>query len=104
MAIRKTVLAMALFLAAAPVVAQDIQFTLVNQSGVDITELYARAAGNADWEENILAGASLPTGNDGTVTIAGAGVCEFNLKMVFSDGDTLEDRANLCENPSYTIN
>lgn len=101
---RKTLMAMVAVLAAAPALAQDIQFTIVNQSGVDITELYARAAGAGDWEENILAGATLPSGNDGTVTIAGAGACEFDLRMVFADGDTLEDRANLCENPSYTIN
>jgi hypothetical protein len=89
---------------AAPVVAQDVNFTLVNASGVDMVELYARAVGAADWEENILGGGSLPSGSDGTVSIAGAGACDFELKMVFADGDALEDRANLCTNPSYTIN
>jgi hypothetical protein len=103
---KRSVLAFGLVaaLVAGPALAQDVTFTLVNSSGVDMTELYARAVGAADWEDNILAGGTLPTGNEGAVTIAGAGVCDFELRMVFADGDTLEDSANLCTNPSYTIN
>lgn len=102
--VRLAPLALVAAIAGAPVLAQDLVFTLVNDSGVDMTELYARPAGSADWEENILSGGSLPTGNNGQVTIAASQGCDYDLRMVFADGEALEDRANICENASYTIN
>lgn len=90
---------------AAPVAAQDLVFTVTNDSGVDLVELYASAADAASWEENILSGQVLPTGSAGEVTIAGAGAnCAFDLRMVFSDGDVLEDSADICSGAGYTIN
>jgi hypothetical protein len=90
---------------AAPVAAQDLVFTVTNSSGVDLVELYTSSSEAASWEENILAGQVLPSGASGDVTIAGAGEnCAFDLRMVFSDGDVLEDSTNLCEAAGYTIN
>ncbi len=90
---------------AAPVAAQDLVFTVTNDSGVDLVELYASSRDAASWEDNILAGQVLPSGASGEVTIAGAGEnCAFDLRMVFSDGDVLEDSADICQAPSYTIN
>ncbi len=89
---------------AVPAAADDLSFTIVNNSGVDLTELYASPANSGTWEENILGGATMPSGNNGNVNIASASGCDYDLKMVFGDGDVLEDKANLCDGASYTIN
>ena len=52
-----------------------------------------------------LAGQVLPSGANGEVTITGAGDnCAFDLRMVFSDGDVIEDSTDLCAASGYTIN
>jgi hypothetical protein len=88
-----------------PAVAQDLVFTVTNQSGVDLVELYASSSEASSWEDNILAGQVLPSGASGEVSITGAGEnCAFDLRMVFSDGDVIEYSADICSAPSYTIN
>ncbi|HEX9857646.1 MAG TPA: hypothetical protein VGA75_04765 [Paracoccaceae bacterium] len=90
---------------AAPAFAEDLAFTLSNNSGVDLVEFYASPVGVANWEEDILGGAVLTSGASGEVTIAdGRDVCDYDLRMVFADGDVLEETGNLCETGSYTIN
>jgi hypothetical protein len=89
---------------AVPAFAQELVFTVVNNSGVDLTELYASPANAGTWEENILGGAVMSTGASGNVNIANGAGCEYDLKMVFSDGDVLQDKANLCDQATYTIN
>ncbi|MGB8814495.1 MAG: hypothetical protein WCC57_15050 [Paracoccaceae bacterium] len=90
---------------AAPVMAADLSFTLANNSGADLTEFYASPVGVADWQENILDGQTLPAGSSGQVAISDSGdVCDWDLRMVFADGDVLEESGNLCETGSYTIN
>lgn len=90
---------------AGPALAQELVFTLTNNSGADLIELYASPAQSASWEENILAGATLPSGGSGDVTIAGGREqCAYDLRMVFSDGDVLEDSTDLCAAGTYTIN
>lgn len=89
--------------AATPVLAQDLTFTLANHSGADLTEFYASPVGVDSWEENILGGAVLASGASGQVAISGAAGCDYDLRMVFADGDVLEDSGNLCETGSYTI-
>ena len=90
---------------AGPALAQDLVFTLSNNSAADLIELYASPAQAASWEENILAGASLPSGGSGDVTIAGGREqCAYDLRMVFSDGDVLEDSTDLCATGTYAIN
>jgi hypothetical protein len=90
---------------AAPVAAKDMLFTVTNKSGVDLVELYASSTEASGWEENILAGQVLPSGSSGEVTISDAGeTCAFKVRMVFSDGDILEDQTDLCTSSGYTIN
>ena len=33
----------------------------------------------------------------------GAAVCAYDLRMVFSDGDVLEDSTDLCQASVYTV-
>lgn len=90
---------------AGPALAGDLSFKLSNNSGVDLTEFYASPVGVDNWESNILNGAVLAAGASGQVTITNSGdVCDYDLRMVFADGDALEAKGNLCDTGSYTIN
>ncbi len=94
-----------LALLAVPALAEDLVFTLANNSGFDLAEFYASPADVGDWEEDILGANMLATGTSGNITIAdGRDQCSYDLKMVFTDGDEIEDTVDLCETGSYTIN
>jgi len=100
----RTTLTVAAILAAGPALSQDLSFTISNLSSADLVEFYASPVGNDNWEENMLAGAVLAAGQSGQVTISeGGAICNYDLRMVFSDGESVEDRRNLCETGSYTI-
>ena len=100
----RTTLTVAAILAAGPALSQDLSFTISNLSSADLVEFYASPVGNDNWEENTLAGAVLAAGQSGQVTISeGGAICNYDLRMVFSDGESVEDRRNLCETGSYTI-
>ncbi len=105
MTVRMILAAAALVGVSAPAFAEDLSFTLSNLSAADLTEFYASPVGVDNWEENILSGGVLASGASGEVSIAdGRAVCEYDLRMVFADGDVLEDTGDLCETGSYTIN
>lgn len=88
---------------ASPALAEDISFTLSNMAASDLTEFYASPVGNDNWEENILGDVTLAAGVSGEVTITDAQGCDYDLRMVFADGDVLEGASNICENRTYTI-
>jgi len=87
-----------------PLLAEDLVFMLDNKSSYDIHEFYASPTNVDDWEEDILGSDILPAGDAVRVTIAdGRDVCNYDLRVVFGDGDVLEDESNLCETGSYTV-
>lgn len=89
---------------AIPAKAQDLAFMLANDSGYDLIEFYAAPSDISEWEEDILGQDILRSGDAVRVIIAdGREQCTYDLRMVFADGDVLEDTANLCETGSYTI-
>ncbi|MBX3508351.1 hypothetical protein [Parvibaculum sp.] len=88
----------------APVLAQDLAFMLANDSGHDLIEFYASPSDISEWEEDILGQDILRSGDAVRVIIAdGREQCTYDLRMVFADGDVVEDTANLCDTGSYTI-
>jgi hypothetical protein len=87
-----------------PSLAEDLVFMLDNQSSYDIREFYASPVGVDNWEEDILGASILESGDAGRVTIAdGRDVCEYDVRVVFSDGDVVEDSTDLCDTGSYTV-
>jgi hypothetical protein len=97
--------ALASAFAIAPAYADDLVFMLDNKSSTPVNEFYASAVDVNNWEEDILGQDILESGNFARITIKdGRGVCNYDLKIVFSDGEELEERAiNLCETGSYTV-
>lgn len=99
-------LALASAFAVAPAYAEDdLVFMLDNKSSSDIQEFYASPVNVDNWEEDILGQDILEAGNFARITIGdGRSVCSYDLKVVFSDGEEMEEREiNLCETGSYTV-
>lgn len=95
--------AIAATMAASPAFAQDLQLTIVNESGHAILEVSAAPAATEQWER--LGVETLENGYAGNIVIAGgAAQCDYDLRMVFDDGELLEDAVNICDMGTYTIN
>lgn len=101
-----TRLASALVLAslAAPALAQDVQYELVNDSGLTLMEFYTSAVSEGTWGDDLLGANVLAAGQGGSVTIADGGAeCDYDLRFVFEDGSELVDSVNICDMASYTL-
>ncbi|KAF0137849.1 MAG: hypothetical protein FD152_159 [Xanthobacteraceae bacterium] len=87
-----------------PAMAEDLIFTLVNDSSLAITEMYVSAVGEDQWGENILMVDAVEPGVSGDVTIAdGLEVCDYDLRFVTAEGAEAEKTQNLCEVATFTV-
>lgn len=93
----------ALFLA--PVAqAQDITFTLTNNTDMVLMEFFAAPSTDADWGDDLLGADVLDSGELGVVLIADdSEECTYGLYFIFSDGTEFEDEIDICELRSYTL-
>jgi hypothetical protein len=91
---------------AAPAVADDLEFMLVNQTSVSLVGFYVSPASSQHWEENLLDGGSyLAAGYEVGVLIAdGLTTCVYDIRGVFEDGEVVDDLAlDLCDLGEYTF-
>lgn len=92
------------FLLTTPAMADNLEFEFENNSSFSIVELYASPSNVEQWEEDILGEDILEAGESARVTIRdGRRTCEYDLKIVFEDGDEITDTADLCETQSYQV-
>lgn len=101
---RSTALITALALTiAAPAMAEDLVFTLVNDSSVHVTEMYVSKHSANSWEENILS-STVEAGTQAEITIAdGETTCDYDMRFVADSGATVEVNQNLCDLATYTL-
>ena len=71
--------------------AQAGNLTLINQSGFEIHAIYISDSGTDDWEENIIEGYMLPSGNQMNVEIQG-GYQQFDLLIEDGNGNSEDYR------------
>jgi hypothetical protein len=91
-------------LAAAPAVAQDIQYELVNNSALTLMEFYSSPVSAPMWGDDILGADYLAPGESGTVTFDDAGgECLFDLQFVMEDGSTIEGQADVCATGQFVL-
>lgn len=89
---------------AVPAFAEDLVFTLSNNTSADLQEFYTSPVDVNDWEEDVLGTDVLAAGASAQVTIAdGRTQCTYDMRFVFTDGSELEDTADLCDTGSYTL-
>lgn len=79
--------------------AGDQDFTLVNRTGYEISEVYVSATNTDDWEEDILGRDVLPDGDRVDISFSRKeGACFWDLKVIYTDKTSAEwDGFNLCE-------
>jgi len=86
-------------LGAAPAALAGTQdFTLVNQTGVEIYSLFISESSNDDWEEDVLGDNVLPDGSRLDIQFAGRSACIWDM-MVTDDqgGNATWQGINLCQ-------
>lgn len=96
--------ALAFAASAAPALAEDLVFDLINDSSANLQELYVSAHEADNWGADILGRDVLEAGADGNVTISdGKATCDYDMRFVMDNGNTIDGTANLCETNSFTI-
>lgn len=97
--------AVAVALAATPIFAEDLVFTLINDSSHTIVEMNVSPIDEELWGENILTVDAVEPGMSGDITIAdGLDVCDYDLRFVSDEGIEATKSQNLCEINTFTIN
>lgn len=89
---------------AVPAFAQERSVQIVNQSGFTITNFYASTLGAADWQEDVLGGQAVGSGQSATVNFADTGECTYSFRAVFDDGDEAVQDIDVCSVTSVTYN
>jgi hypothetical protein len=99
--------ALALPCLALSAVAQGKQnFTLVNQTGYDISEVYVSPANSSDWEEDVLGEDILKNRDDVEITFKrNTRQCLWDMKVVYDDDDSSAEWSDidLCKVSQVTI-
>jgi hypothetical protein len=93
-------------LVSVPAGAQGKQdFTLVNQTGVEIHELYVSPHKSDDWEEDVLGQDTLPSGDSVTIHFSPKEKAKlWDLKVVDKEGNSIEwESLNLLEISKVTL-
>lgn len=89
---------------AQPALAQDVAYEISNVTGLTVMELYTSPAGTGEFGDDILGSQIIAPGEAGIVTIAdGSARCDYDLLVVFDDGQEFNDTVNVCEVASYTL-
>lgn len=94
-----SVVMFAALIVVAPVAHAGTQdFTLVNQSGVEIYALYVSESANESWEEDILGENTLPDGGRINIEFHGRSHCLWDIMATDEDDNQVHwSGINLCE-------
>ena len=97
----------ALLLVALPsaALAEDLTFTLTNNSSYAVKSLFTSPADVDSWEDDVFADKYLPAGNYVEVTIGdGREQCVYDMKFVLEDdSEFIEPAVDLCALGEYTL-
>ncbi|AWB34581.1 hypothetical protein [Orrella marina] len=75
--------------------AADRRVEIVNHTGVTMSAFHASRASTSDWEENIIRGQSLRSGQSIIIDLDdGTGACKFDFKGTFTDGEEVVSENN----------
>lgn len=93
-------------IAATAALAQGKQnFTLVNQTGYTIDQVYVSPSKSDSWDEDVMEMDVLPNNTEVDINFSRKEkACMWDLKVVYDDGETAEwDGINLCEISTIAI-
>lgn len=98
--------AVALALGAAPAMAQTVEFTVINDSSIDLHYFYTTPSTDENWGEDLLEDLGvLEAGYQATATIGdGSTECLYDFKFVGGNGEELiVPEVDICSLDSYTL-
>lgn len=98
------IFATALALCAAPAMAADQDFTVINHSGHTIKNFYVSLASHDTWEEDVLGDGVLADGASTKIMFHGysSEQCKWDVKAVYDDGsDSIDHNVDLCSTESF---
>ena len=101
------VAALALLVSALPAAAQNVEFTLINNSSQSLHYFYTTPSNEDHWGDDLLgADGTLEPGMQGTVTIGdGSDQCLYDFRFETNQGAVLEvPQVDICSLNSYTLN
>jgi hypothetical protein len=81
-------------------------FTLINNTGYELKELYVAPSKSEDWQEDVLGRDTLGDGEQTNITFArDEGTCNWDLKVVYTDDNSSVEwhSVNLCDISTVTI-
>jgi hypothetical protein len=84
----------------------DLHFSVKNDSGKAIKELYVSHVGTNSWENDLLGGDAIEPGEEQPIVVNdGRDTCHYDLKVVDEDGSEAEARdQDLCSFDGGTFN
>jgi hypothetical protein len=85
---------------ARPACAEHLDFTLYNKSYKSIYAIYVKPANSAVWGRDVLGRDVLFRGESTRVNFPGQSPnspCLWEVKIVYSDGTSAQERFNLCQ-------
>lgn len=84
---------------------QDRRVIITNESNYMLVEFYASRVSADDWEENMIRGTTLESGEAAMFNFDdGTGACLFDFKIVFEDDDqAVAKGVNVCKLANYFI-
>ncbi len=99
--------ALVLVAGAAPVLAQTVEFTVINNSSYDLHYFFTTPSNENNWGEDLLGDSGiLEAGYQATATIGdGSDQCLYDFRFVMDNGaELIEPGIDICQLSSYTIN
>ncbi len=96
--------ALALSLSAVPALAQDLQFELINESAITLSNLFVSPVSVDEWGDDIMGGTALAPGESSLITVPGGlSVCVYDMRFVADNGNEVTSSADLCAQTSFTL-
>lgn len=92
--------------AVAPAMAQTVEFTIINESSVDLHYFYTTPSNEDTWGEDLLETLGvLEAGYQATATIGdGSDQCLYDFKFLGENGEELiVNEVDICSLESYTL-
>lgn len=103
---RGGIVALALLAGVMPATAQNVEFTLINDSAQSLHYFYTNPSNMDAWGEDLLGpDGTLESGEQGTVSIGdGSDQCLYDFRFETGEGALLEVyEVDICELDSYTL-
>jgi hypothetical protein len=85
--------------------AEDLKFSLINNSARAIKNFYTSPTTTTDWQEDVLGEDTIAPGQTDAITIAdGSTQCVYDMRFVMDDGaEAIEKGIDLCKLAEYTL-